>query len=924
MSKFRNVQTIEQNGVRYGQQSHPDDLMKAQSFAHTHTELLTKDFLLRGNTSAEVIGFEYSIREGNSLTIEIAKGRIYSADGTQFEMDAAQTVTIEQADSLLPRLDAVCARFEADVPAEFALVPFTRLRNAQELAAAVPPYAPQQFNQPLEIHNEVTIVVKTGNASLNFQPPVLAANEIPLYFVTVPGGAVGLQKSDITDLRDEILSLRRAATETAQNRNDIAVLRKRLSEIDRLDTRTVTLGGEIRGIGELLSQLSLQLDALRNNVLPDVDNPNYAPTDWRRGIINAVTGSENGTSVVDVEIGVPVKFGDKLVALRPEMFPKTLNARFALAQPSAATQTVQTLLTTNNVTIVAADGNTDFSVRNAAFGAKRSRAATAARDGRFIEVFGGLAGDNATMLGDWLTYDSANDTLTPRHFSGANPPNADRPLLISVGDRRSEMILACGRSDTTAARWFKFNTDTGVCAELSGAKPTGVAFFGDLVTADYIFIVALQPNDAPPKFWSLDPSDGTFTQLSTSGSIPSCPLDWSAGCFYEQNRFCVVEFTPNQSASGRTYIFDISSQTWTKLSIPQPFKNPSAMTARQMPISRFRMANVNGKVVIVGGNMASVNDPARAVVWEMISVYKSTSEFDISWKSVEVTTAPVQDAAFCSLLTDLPNGKGFTFAGTNQFNDAVGTICAAVRAGLAVTNYDGQPAITVADSSTFVQFIVPNLPLNWDIAGYFLSIKGRYDNNNLSVEISFDNGVTWRKVSLDAAEDIDLSGNQMQRILRITLRNQLTKRPILQQLTEIFDQDASRLDRRQVIRYNRPDEDYALYLHRDGSLKIVDASTGIVAANLKPSRPSEAILHKVIGGVLKNFVNRKRPKIRLKRTAATFDNPLAVAPNFVSVVGVDKSSNALYEAQASDVGFDTVINISQVISGDSYIIELEG
>lgn len=208
MSKKVLVQQIQpmQNGPVYGQVSDPRDFQKSQDYAHTHIELITRDCLMQGATGALVSGFDFSLNGG--LGISVGPGHVIDRDGYSYETDADPTaLTLPAAHPSLPRIDLIVAVLERDVPSKLELRPFVRLRTQQEIESGVPPYAPEQFNQPTELHTRATVAVRQGIADANPTPPIAGANEVPLYTVRVAAGQMTLNNNDVTDVRQRIRSL---------------------------------------------------------------------------------------------------------------------------------------------------------------------------------------------------------------------------------------------------------------------------------------------------------------------------------------------------------------------------------------------------------------------------------------------------------------------------------------------------------------------------------------------------------------------------------------------------------------------------------------------------------------------------------------------------------------------------------------------
>src|SRR5207237_4385861 len=142
-----------------------------------------------------------------------------------------------------------------------------------------------------------------------------------------------------------------------------------------------------------------------------------------------------------------------------------------------------------------------------------------------------LAADNLSDLGDWLTYDVDNDTLTPRNPLVALP-NSDRPALFSYGDG-TNVLLICGSESDSTPQVFKLNAVSGAVTEITTTKPTGIQFFGDLIATNKILVVAIRKEVGgfETDFWEFNCATNTFTLLGVTGSVPSLSVDYADGCY---------------------------------------------------------------------------------------------------------------------------------------------------------------------------------------------------------------------------------------------------------------------------------------------------------------------------------------------------------------------------------------------------------
>lgn len=923
------VQTLVEGGVTFGQVSDPRDLMKAQDFVHDRVSGILYDFINRLRP-AEVSGFAYSLGAGTAFNISVqTPGRVHSQAGLTYDLESGATLNIAPADATLPRLDLVVATLDDAVDATISPIPFVRLRTSGEFSTGVGPYPPTNKSAATESHWRAVPTIKTGTPASIPTPPTHASNEIPLYLITVAPGATSIRDADVLDLREAVLTLRQLNDLVGQDRVDLANLTRRVAQLERLANSPIDLSqifGEIRTLGDILGLLQRQIDSLQQ--LPEIRyaNAKVALTNPASSKVPSTGTVISTIPTVQMEIGAKVFFGNVEVPILPQNFRDgSLNARFGQASGGAANETFSTDLVIANVTQIAADGFTDFVQRSAVMPAARSRSAAAARDGRYVEVFGGLAANNTSLLSDWYTYDTVADTLTQRTPS-ISFPSMERPCAVPYGDGNNVLVIAGSETDSTP-RVFKVNATTAVVTELSGTLPTGIQFFGDRISATKIFVVAIRKEITGPEtdFWEFNTTTGVFTQLGVTGNVPVLAIDYAAGCYYDQDKFVLVASTPGVSSSGRTYIFDRTTLQWTQLSIASPYAGTPDV---QLPIARFRMANVNGRALLIGSVLAKDTDRTKAKVWELTPsamvgglLWQSTK-----WTSWDATFAPVQDPGFCSLIGGLgfATGGSFFFAGNGEFSDAKTRIYSSKQGGVIATTFNGAEAITIADASTFAQFLLDPHTASWDVAGFLLSLVGSWNSSNLLVEASFDNGGHWHIVKPEETylpTDSDATGK---RLLRITMYNLKTSKPVLAKAVEIFDQDGVELETRTVIYYNAPTTTKALYLNRDGSIELSDT--------IEPSTPARCLIHKVTPNgsaapTLKNYINR-RGHIKYSGskgalpTTVQFDNELAVPVKFVDARAYGGDS-MLFFLPSPTVTFDAVVTAaSGLADGDVWIVEL--
>ncbi|QQS31846.1 MAG: hypothetical protein IPM50_09150 [Acidobacteriota bacterium] len=926
------VQAIEQSGHLYGQVSDPDDLMKAQAFLHSRISQAVQDFVNRDRT-AEVTGFAYSLGGGNSMQVSISRpGRVWTQDGRSFDLLQDTTITVPAADGEKPRLDLIVAHLDDEIDAELDLIPFVRLRTSEEFGDGVPPYPPENISVATERHCRAVVQLKSGSPGDIPPVPEFASNEVPLYLIAVAPDAAGIRSDDILDLREVILTLRQLNTMVGETRVDLANLLNRVRRLEDLSGQPIDLSqifGSLKTLGQILAALQAQLNAARD--IPEIrfDRPKLALTDIETSKIRANGDVDSGVPCVDIEIGGRINFGDSEHVILPQNFAdQSLNPRFETTggTPGHVRRTVPITLDT----VIQTDGSgfIDFLERAAEFETPRSRPATTGRNDQFIEVFGGLAVDNTSSLGDWLTYDVLNDTLTPRTPS-VTLPAVNRPALFPYGDGTHVLLIAAS-DNVINPQVFKLNAATGDVTEITTTKPSGRVFIGDLIAPGKVFLTVLKPdetNEVETEFWEFDTATDTFTQLGVTGNLPTPRIDHADGCYYGTNKFVLVTFETN-AASGKTFVFDRGSLQWTRLHIPQPFGgDPSS----QMALTHFRLANVNGRPLLVGGKHNYVGSESTKV-WELIRPTSNVKSH--AWQSYVATFPPIIHHGLASTLDNgRPTGKASLLAGAGLFSNARPKVFASVQGGLIAVSHGGEMGVSIAEGSTFAQFELPAYTASWVVASYWASLQGAgIDKGSVKVEVSFDDGNNWATLDLAKLFTVSQSSDPGERRLRITLFAAAindVERPVLTHLIEVLDEDGGELEDRLIIRYDAPAAESALYVLRNGSI--------VLSETIEPSTPEKALIHKVTpdgtsAPAVKNYVNRRRAHYKFTGTIDTgntdtrkFDNDLAVPVRYVDA-RADRSGFLVYHAPPA-IGFDEVVDVDpdeKLLNDDYWIVEIEG
>lgn len=935
MTKKRILEAVTPEGQTdvYLPQSNPVDFNLAQDYSHQHIEQVTHDFLL--SDEIEITGFECAIAGGGLSPIVMtvaAPGRVYSGDGLSFELLADAELTLDAGDNE-PRIDLIYARRDENVAAALAVRPYSRMRTASEYnAGTVIPLTP--LNHAQERHNRITVGIRKGTPGASPSPPALSANEEGLYYVHVGKLVTVIRAANVVDIRGRLDSLRTLNDDLKSTRTALAGLRKQVEALPgEIEVKLAQLFGADISLLEAIASLHNRIDRFS---LPEVIRPKLARWHEDQGKISAEGGVDGSIPVVNIELNTKIMFGDGEVVLSPKRFvDKTRLPRFTQVSGGAASIKREQAINLATITDVQSDGGGDFVLRSSYLPVKRSRAACAGRGNNLVEVFGGLAENNSSLLGDWRTYDIENDTLTLRTLTGVALPSADRPYLFSCGS--PDVVLLCAaQSGITNPRWFRVNATTGVVAEHTGTKPSGNWFFGDYIAPGKVFIIAVnQLTDSTQNsaFWVYDVDTGAFTEVGVTGNIPLCQRDLSAGCYYRNNEFVLVEFEAGVAASGKTYIFNLPSLTWTQLSIAAPY---GGTIHEQSALSRFRMANVGGRPVLIGALLAHELDASRARAWELtLGDYQLLGDSSTKrprWSYFDTDMPPVQDPAFCSSIDEAlggpPDGRAFVFGGQTQYVEARGAIYASVQGGLIATTLDGAEGVTLADSSSFASFVLPVYTLpSWAVAGYVASLEGSYSRGQVKLEVSFDGGTDFYEIKPDEFFAVTDSSTPGVRHMRITLYSYKTSKPILSKLHEMIDQNGIQVEERMVLRFNAVTAGVrGLYVDRFGWIRVESA--------IVPSTPDKALLARITptGSTtapdIKLYVNQRNAK-RLYRGTATggleeVESDLAVDARYVRAYGVRAADDVLYDVAAPEFGFDDVTTLTGVTDGDGYILEVEG
>jgi hypothetical protein len=967
MSKQIALETLESNGVNYGRGASAADIRKLALLAHEHTELFTQDIL--SQVSRSTVSFDYSAQPGsNSRQVTISAGRAYSSDGKQYDAIAPTTLTLEAAETDgKNRTDLIIAVLDAEVPAANMIVPYRRIRTQAELETdpSVNPFPQTQFTVPTERHNKATVQIKKGVPSVTPQSPSLASNEVLLYLVNIPNASVSVRAEDIVEARPVFNDQRRQDEFIAQLRRDYATLLLRFAKFENIQILPIDLGpvfGEIKSLADILRQFQFQINSLAQ-FNPEILRLGMALTNPNNGKLAATGGTDNGVPTVDIELGARVRFASGEFPISPTSFvDQTRNPRLVQIESTTSSDNLETALQLSNILEVDSDGQAGYVKRNATFATARSNSASCSRgalngQGQFVEIFGGRAVDGGA-LGDWYSCDVINDILTQRAVTGAVPPNTANPTLYPYGNGT---VLLCCPTSTTAARWFKIDAASGASVastELTGTLPTGTHFFGDKITHNKIFIVAMNYATGvySQAFWIFDTDTHSFTSINPNGNVPICKAEFAHGCFYQPGHFVLLAYDNLTDSPGKTYVFEYASLTFRELNIQSPShitENYTAGVASQFAIRFFRLANVAGRIFMGGGAVRNSLDPyaTDSMTWELrVADYTSAnSTLQSGWRSYALGNVQVlSNPAFCSTYTPVFAAvrqqpfvdRACLAGGYSKYGVPTADIFTSTLGGLVSTTYKGVTGITLAETATFAEFVVPVHTNDWKVAEYFASLTGMYADGQVKLEVSFDNGATFHEVAPETALAVTDSLAPGKRHLRIVLYSYHYEtgqqaggtRPILTKLREIFDETGD-LGQRTALRFDMVANEPMKAVYMDSTGKIT-LETAVVQ-----STPTKCLLQKITPDVgvtppaVKNYINLKHARVRYRKqklagdlASRQIDNELAVVPRWVEACGIVLATKHLYDVPPLVVAFDSLITIADedVADNDIYEIELAG
>lgn len=924
MSKKVLIQQIQPDpdGPVFGEVSNPADFVKSEIFAHEHTEQVTEDYLSGGGCgeAPEVAGLDHLLTGGMGIRL-IAPGRVYDG-GLAYEfLDTAIDFTISAADSQHARIDLIYATFSEDVESEAELRPFVRLRTQAELDANAPPYAPQQFTQPTELHNVIAIALRAGTPSSAPELPELQVGEIALYSVTVNAGASALGTADVNDLRDRVRSLRCAWKEIDSIESEIDEMK---AAKHRHPANEVDIGAGAGRFTGLTDQAAWNLLGNQSDdssfdplTRPEILTPELVPSNSESGKLGSVGAVDGTTAVVDIPVGRRIAFSNVIRTLEPSAFPASANARLVNKHVNAGTQTQTNTIPFSMSTIdaIESDGGGDWALLGAVLPSSRycwpGGRFAAARDDRYIEVMGGLPGGGT----DWYTFDSLAESFTQRVFTGDVPVN---PIVFVIGCSNGQMLFAT-QGNTGAWEWFLLNTATGAATKFnSGAPDTAGATmaWGAVVQANVVFLCV---SSSVNRFWIYHADSNTFENFVPVGQGPlfatGQPIPLMDICFYQPGQAVVYQtqgFSGQDNADHRaTIIFDYATRTFTTLNINTPFSGGRA---------RLAMTNVNGRAYVLNGSGGRL--PGY--------IFELTPGINPQWKQLSTSLPMRHFPGVASLFSNgLPQGNGFFFGGQDPVSFAAKSdVWRFGAGGIIETLCGGVPGITLGPGATQASFRVANFALDWQCAKLIANLQGTIPPGSVRLSYSLDGGATFQDVTRDVITTVLSSSNPGTRVLKITLIGSGSSKPCLNSLYEQFEKVGGPGFSQLVLRYDHPlptlNVVRALFIDRAGVVTIENA--------VAETTPDKCLLHKAIGQgsgqapLLTDYINKRSIYRKYTGTKAGGSDPsflsyLPVKPALIEAFKV-AASGAMSNLADPTVTFDAAVVVTGLADTDSYRVVL--
>jgi hypothetical protein len=905
-------------------------------------EVARDTFFLPGGSDG-VFGGNYTLGAGLSINIAPFLTAYRLTDGVSFDLMSSLpvTLTLQPADGWHPRIDLIVAIEQEQVPSVIET-------RHYRVSPPIPGNQEGDLQVATQLWDQLQLQVVTGTPAVSPTQPALPANAILLYAITVPPNALQLVQTNIADMRRTVLCQEAQDQILTLLQNEVNSL---LANQPPYPASEVLIGPGAGYLSGDTAQAAFALLAQLSDTqfYDPLIFPQTLTSDGRLGSIGNVD-TDGITPVVDTPPGLQVEFSNVIQNVNQTAIPASANPRLVNVSEEAGTQSYPnnvSPLTLANVLNVIANGPGSWVQANGSLPAPREFNAAAARDGRYIENFGGTSPTQAS-LSDWFTYDTLAGQCTSQTLTGAIPPPSARPFMAPCGDGIN-ILLGCptgqpGVLGQTPVEWFIVNTSTWVSTSIGGGPsaaggtyPYYWAFCGDLVqpNAILVFTQSGSPNTYWSFTWSAGPTvDGVFTKLNVNGQQPSLQWESSDACLYQSGTMVEFETSSGGSNVGNaTYLFNYRTSTWNKQSISSP---ANLFADDTQFFDYFRMRNFGGLPTVAQGTDESGGTGQVTGYWQL------TPGMPPSWAGQRGNLPHKWLGAMASLIANgLPQGQGFVFGGSAQSGGgSPGTtdIWTFTSGGIIVTTYGGQTGLTLAPGvdTASIQFTNFQVPLAQAITTYLISLFGYLPPGTVQIAITLNGGAgPPQGIIKDVVTTVTNSSAPAIRTLTITLTGSGSIVPILTGFSELFEIVGGPGLTGAYLRYNAQNVTTALYINRDGSM---DFSTSI-----NPSVAGTAILLKTTwngSGVapgVKNYVNMRRFRLEYTGTKGSgtpqvnYDgsrSPAFVYPRGIAggqyVDQVGSNTGVIYRLPTPTVAFDATVSINGLQnSADGYELECE-
>ncbi|HEY6330721.1 MAG TPA: hypothetical protein VI756_15400 [Blastocatellia bacterium] len=911
----------------------PEDLPNTGLFSQEALQKFIRDILNKGSQDV-ITGGDLSLTGGLTFALSLPLTIYDELRGKEFNWipqpgsgppPMSLALQLQPADPALTRVDIVVATKQADVAA------VSETRHVK-VDPSTPGSLQGDESITTQIWDQLAVTVIPGTPAANAVAPAVPANSDLLYTATMPAATTILQPGNFADNR---FTARTQVAQDALINWLMAQVNLLLANMPPFMARQINIGP---GAGVWTGQTVQDFIAAYIGAVLGQD-PLTQPELWPRsggantnGQAAAVANLDGAQPVIDFDPQQSVVFGDGTqVLFTPQIFPAALNPRTVNTAGSAGTQSENNTvgpLNLGQVSGLVATGTGDWIERNAKLPVAAAFVAAAARNGQFIELFGGQ-GTGVSALSWWATYDTQADQIIPRTLTGTPPasgPSIDNsggtPAMFSCGDGVNVLVCA---ADPGYPRWFMVNTNTWVSTEIMGGPSTWAygggtsrfsSFIGDLIAPNQILIIGLNSlgGGAPASyFWLFNVNTQSFTALAVTGAVPSLAgIEYCDACIQQNGSLVLFQV---QNGQGQTYVFTLSTLTWVQLGGSQP------AGVNGTGLSYFRLRNIGGNPTLIGGHD-----------WETSTASASWVLSGGVWTKFMTSLPNRWNPGAASLLVGgLPIGQGFVFGGmyAAYFSD----IFAFSPDGVIQTVWDGQSALTLPPGTTQAVFQLPNYQFQHltAVATVSLTLQGVLPPGSVIIQESFDGGNTWQTIPPGVATTINSSSGII-RMLRVTLISSGNGVPILSEILEQFEEPGGPGLTGLVTRVNVPAGTNAWYLSKanksvtlfavSGSIPAGSGSNPISALLIKTTNNGNGVLPTVVIYRNKRYLQRTYQGAKAAGVNPSFQNDLASDPIYSLAYGISAANGNLYNIAVPATPFDGQITVAGLLAtGDGYIVK---